>query len=223
MRPVLGVVVADQEARALPERGGLAELPGHPGVRGMARHPDVDDAPGAERDDEIREQRAVAQVGDVEEIAGPDVLGVIAQEGAPRLPSRERGTGAAQVGLDGALGHVDAQLAELAPDPLGTPEWILGCHSPDQGDRFRRERRAARPWARLPPPKCPEARAMPAQQRLRLDDEKDPPPDADPAGEQHQERAIRRRHGRVLDTPPQHEQLLAQQRVLSQQLRAAAQ
>jgi len=57
---------------------------------------------------------------------------------------------------------------------------------------------------------------MPAQQHLGLDDEEGLPPGADPAGEQHQERAVHRRCGRAFDAPPQHEQLLAEEGVLGQ-------
>jgi hypothetical protein len=63
---------------------------------------------------------------------------------------------------------------------------------------------------------------VPAQQRLGPDDERGLPPGADPAGEQHQERPVRWRHSRALDAPLQHEQLLAQERVLGEQLRPAA-
>ena len=94
LRPVLGVVVTDQEAWALPERGGLAELPGHPVVHvGVACHPNMDDAPTAERDNEIREQRTGAQVGDREEVAGPDLVGVVAPECRPGLSAGAWGTG----------------------------------------------------------------------------------------------------------------------------------
>jgi len=63
---------------------------------------------------------------------------------------------------------------------------------------------------------------MPAQQGLRLDDEQGLPPGTNPAGQQHQERAVRWRRNRARDAPAQHEQLLAQERVLGEQLRPAA-
>jgi len=61
------------------------------------------------------------------------------------------------------------------------------------------------------------------QERLGLDNEEAASPGVNLAGEQHQERAIRRRHGRALDTPAQHEQLLAEEGILGEQLRPAAQ
>ena len=143
-RPILAVVVADEEARALAERRGLAQLLGDPGVRGVARHADMDDTPRTEGDDEQREQRPETHVGDREAVAGPDVRGVIAQERRPGLPARARGTRSAQVGLDRPLGDTELRLPQLAADPLGAPQRIVGRQPPDQGDGLGRERRATR-------------------------------------------------------------------------------
>ena len=87
-RPVLAIVVADEEARPRIEERGLTQLPGDPGVGRVLRHADVGHAARAERDDEERVQVVEGEVGDREEVAGPDVRGVIAQEGRPRLPAR---------------------------------------------------------------------------------------------------------------------------------------
>jgi len=222
-RPESAVVVVDEIPRALVERGRLAELLRDPGVRRVPRHAHMDDAPGRQGDDEEGEQGSEGQIRDWQEVARPDVTGVVAQERRPGLPPRARGNGTAQVGLDGPLRHPDTELQELAAYPFGTPERILGRQPPDQGDGLRRERRAARPRARLPSPERAEARVVPAQQRLRLDDEEGLPPGAGPAGEQHQERAIRRRRGRALDPTAQHDQLVAQEGVLGEQLRPATQ
>ena len=220
-RPVLAIVVADEVPRPLVAGRGLAQLLGDPGVGRVARHADMDDAPRAERDDEEGEQRTEAQVGDREEVARPAVGGVVAQEGGPRLPARARRAVAAPIGLARALRHADAQLAPFAAAALRTPARVRGRQPAEQRDRLRRERRAPRPRARLPSPARPEARAVPPQQRLRPDEEQGLPPGADPAREQHQERAIRRRHHRALDAPTRHEQLLAEHGVLGEQLRPA--
>ncbi len=79
-RPVLAVVVADEEAGALVERRGLAQLLGHPSVSRVARHPDVHHAARAEVDDAEREERPETEVDDLEEVAGPGPGGVIPQE-----------------------------------------------------------------------------------------------------------------------------------------------
>ena len=161
--PVFTVAVADEGARALVERGSLAQLLGDPGVGRVARRADMDDPPGSERDDEAGAQRAEEKVGDREEVAGPGVGGVVLQEGGLRLPARARGVGAAQVRLDGALGHAQAQLAQFTADAFRAPAWVLGRQPPDQGEGLGGERRAPRPRARRAPPERAEPRAMPTQ------------------------------------------------------------
>ncbi len=218
-RPARAIVVADQGARALAEGGGLAPLLGDPGVGRLARRAQVDDAPRGQFDDEAGAQRPEEAVGDREEVARPAVGDVVAQERRPRLPARARRAVAAQLGLARALRHADAQLAQCAAAPRGTPARVLGRQPPDQGDGLRREGRAVRPRVRSPPPARPEPGAVPAQQGLGLDEEQGRAPGADPAGEEHQERPIRWPHVRTFDAPTQHEQSLAQEGVLGEQLR----
>ncbi len=109
-RPVFAVVVADEVPRMLPERRGLAQLLGDPGIRRAARDADVDDPPRAERDHEERVHRPEAEIRDGEEIAGPDVRGVVAQEGRPCLTRAARRARLPQVALDRALAHADVEL-----------------------------------------------------------------------------------------------------------------
>jgi len=120
-RPEFAVVVADEVLRVPVERGGPAQLLRDPGVGRVSRRADMHHAPHVERDDEGGEERAEEQIGDREEVAGPHVGGVIAQEGGPRLPARERSTVAGQVGPDGALGDAQPQLQEFAADAFGPP------------------------------------------------------------------------------------------------------
>ncbi len=77
-RSVLGVIIADEQARPLVERRGLAPLLGDPGVGGVARHAHLDHPARPECDDEEGVERAEEQVGDREEVAGPDLRGVVA-------------------------------------------------------------------------------------------------------------------------------------------------
>jgi hypothetical protein len=74
----------------------------------------VDDAARAELDDEEREQRAEQQVGDRQEVASPDVLRVVAQEGGPGLAGVMWRPRSSQILLDGRLGDADAQLQQFA-------------------------------------------------------------------------------------------------------------
>ncbi|HSH77073.1 MAG TPA: hypothetical protein VLA19_00915 [Herpetosiphonaceae bacterium] len=121
---ILAVVIADQVARALVERGGLPQLLRDPGVGRVARHAHVHHAARAKRNDAEGVHGAEEEVGDREEVARPDVLGVVAQEGRPILAGAARRSGLAQVALDRRLGDADVELEEFTPDALGAPEGI---------------------------------------------------------------------------------------------------
>jgi len=74
-----------QVARGDAEGRRLPQLLGNPGVGGVARAVDADDPARAEFDDEEREERPEFQGDELEEVAGPDRLGVVADEGGPGL------------------------------------------------------------------------------------------------------------------------------------------
>ncbi len=84
--------------------------------------------------------------------------------------------------LDGAFGDVDAELEQLAAEPLSTSERVLARQALDQSDGLGIEA-ACGAAERLPPPKQPKALAMPTQQR-RLNDLQDGLPIGDPEREQ---------------------------------------
>ena len=123
-RTILAVAIADEIARPLPERRGLAQLLGDPGVRRVPCHANVHHAARAEGDHEAGVHGAEQQVGDREKVAGPDLRGVVAQEGGPRLTGlvgRARGV---HVPLDGGLGDAEAQLQWPS---RRSPRWGSTC------------------------------------------------------------------------------------------------
>jgi len=69
-------------------------------------------------------------------VAGPDLSGVVAQEGRPRLASWLVGANSSHVLLDRALADPQAQFQEFSANALSTPEPIVSGHLLDQGDRF---------------------------------------------------------------------------------------
>ncbi len=115
-------------------------------------------------DDKEGEQRPEEEVGDGEEVAGPDGAGVVAQERRPGLPRASVRAGLAQVLLDRRPGDADVELEELAPDALRAPQAVGRGHLTDQRDRLGREGRAVRrgcgPGPPVPVPA--EELAMPA-------------------------------------------------------------
>jgi hypothetical protein len=95
------------------------------------------DAARAQFDDDEGEQRAEEEVGDREEVAGPDVGSVVAQGRRPGLPAATCRMGSAHVLLHRPRGHADGQLQEFAPDALRAPRgvlwWLLSSSAPFPG------------------------------------------------------------------------------------------
>jgi hypothetical protein len=84
-RPVLAVVVMDEVPRMVAKGRRLTYLLGDPGIGGVARRAHMHHPACGEFDQEEGGERPEEQVGDGQEISGPDVLAVVAQEGAPGL------------------------------------------------------------------------------------------------------------------------------------------
>jgi hypothetical protein len=79
--------------------------------------------------------------------------------------------------------HPDAELVELPADPDASPSRVLPRHSQDQRSDRRAERWSARLACRAVGPFPSDERGVPAQQRLRRDEERCPPlPGEDAAG-----------------------------------------
>jgi len=136
------------------------------------------------------EEHPQASSRDREEIDGDQIPDVIGQERSPALRGR-RAPLREQAG-DGALGHVDAELQELAVDSGGTPQGIRHDHLCDKGLDLRVDWRAAHGGpAGEPCPILAEAVPLPPQNGVRgNDDEGLPPPGPDP-GEPNPDRMKR--------------------------------
>ncbi len=129
------------------------------------------DPPRAELGDKEGEERLEEQVMQLEEVAGPHVLGVIPDEGSPRLAGQMWRTRLTDVTLDGPLGDLDVQLEQLTLNSISTPQPIVCGHVLDQRDRLGWDLRFLFRRTRFPLPEQAEALTMPMQHRFRLDDE----------------------------------------------------
>jgi hypothetical protein len=198
---VLGVVVVDQEARPRPFGCCRPRLLRHPGVGRRAGDAEAHHAARAALDDQEGAHRPEEQVRELQDVARPDIGAVGAQEGRPTLTCGARRPNAPQVPLDGALADGDAELEQLAPDPLRSPEPSLARHPLDQGDHVRRDARLPGARGRPPPPDETEPGAVPAQQRRRLHDLQGLAPRPDAAGQEDEERPIGRRDARPPGRP----------------------
>ena len=137
-RPVLAgdrVVAVDQEARRGSCRGGLADLLLHPGQRrvvvtfawtmrreAISLHDDEDIGDG--------ERGGVL----AEEVAGPQLRGVVAAERAPGLVPAGRAASRPQVGAERAPRMGDAELCgEFLGDLVLAPLGVVGRDAADEG------------------------------------------------------------------------------------------
>jgi hypothetical protein len=104
----------------------------------------MDDPARAELDDNEGEEGPEPEVHDLEEVAGPGLVGVVPQEGRPGLPvpARPRRARRVPVALDRALAHPDAQLEQLAADPLRASQPVLRRQALDGRDDLGRHLRA---------------------------------------------------------------------------------
>src|SRR3989441_3096118 len=182
---------------------------------------EVDDAPAVMGEHDEDEEDTQAGGGCREEIDRDQVSDMVSEERPPGL----RGFGAPlrdEPG-DAALGHVDAELEELAVDSGGTPQGIRRGHFSDQGGDLGVDggAPAGRPAGERGPVLA-EAAPLPPQNGSRgYDHEGLPPPGPDP-GQPDPEDAIRRAQLGPRLRPPVHGELVAQGEVLEGQLAMAA-
>src|SRR5262249_12875912 len=137
----LGIVVAQEELRALPKGRQLPKLLGQPvGARNCGRR-DMEHAPGCQVHDDEDEVAAEPDVASLKEVAAPDASCLVPEEGLPALAPRRSAADSTDVLVDCALGGDQSQLEELAADALGVPETVLRGHAPDERDRLGRQAR----------------------------------------------------------------------------------
>jgi len=97
----------------------------------------MDDLPGRQAGEEEGKERTKEQIGDLKEVAGPDLCRVSAEKRAPLLPSWRLCANVPHVLLNGALADAKAQLQKFSTHPFSTPQSMFTRHLLDQGDRFR--------------------------------------------------------------------------------------
>src|SRR5215470_2311579 len=131
-RPKLTVVITYQIRGGLPIRGGFSQVLGHPEIGRRSRDPDMDHPSRLQFYDEERKERPKEEISDLQEVARPDLCGVVARKGCPLLPSWRLCANSSHVLLDGALADPNAQFQEFSPNPFGTPKPIVLRHLPDQ-------------------------------------------------------------------------------------------
>ena len=137
-------MIADQIHWYLPVGSRFPKLLRYPGVGRASCSADMYHSPGLELDDEKGKERAKEEIGYLQEVTSPDVLGMVVQERRPILPSWSWCANSSHVFLNGALADMNTKLKSILANPLSSPESILRCHFPDQGHGFRGDLRRMR-------------------------------------------------------------------------------
>jgi hypothetical protein len=171
-------------------------------------------------DDEEEEDRAEEEVVALDEIAGPDVLGVILDERGPCLAARLASAGP-HVLLNRSLAHADADLEQLAADALGSPESIPGGHLADQPYGVARHLVAGARLG-LVPPEEPKAQAVPAKDRFWLDQGDGAAPTRKQTGCEQQTKSVCGGESWTGRLSAEHHDLVAKQGVFHEEFAPAA-
>ena len=111
-----------------------------PFIGGMVRYPKVHDAAVLQFNDDENEDGAEEQVVGLEDITGPDLAGVVVDEGSPALLRRARVTDVLNVALDRALRGAQPQLQQLAMNAVGASDAVLSSHALDESNSLFGER-----------------------------------------------------------------------------------
>jgi len=121
---VATVTIPEEVLRLVaPRRGGDRLAPDPVGGR-MCSHIEVDEPPSVVGDEEEHEERVEGNGGHGEEVGGPNVRCMIAEEGAPGLRRRAM-LGDAAVAADRFGADLQARLSELALNPHAPPRGFL--------------------------------------------------------------------------------------------------
>jgi hypothetical protein len=99
----------------------------------------MDDLSRLQLDNEKRKKRTEEEISDLEEITGPYLCRMIAQERSPVLSSRLCGANVPHILLNSSFTHPNIQLEQLATSALSSPEAVVCCHLLIQSDRLGRK------------------------------------------------------------------------------------
>ena len=170
-RPEFAIVITNEIFRSLTIGSRFSQLLGDPGIGRRACHTHMDDPSGLEFDEEEGEERSKEQISDLQEVACPDLSGVVAQKGRPLLASWPLGANASHVFLYRPLADPYAQFQEFAANPLCTPEPIVPRHLSDQDDCFLGDLGLARSGLGLTLPIQAKELPMPPEKGVWLHDQ----------------------------------------------------
>jgi hypothetical protein len=162
------VVVEDQVSMARCVREGISQLLHHPIGSWVRCHVEVEDATSPVIDGKPGVEEPEANSRHDEEVHPGDHVPVIPEESRPPLSRVFGRANLGQVPGDRGLTEMDSQLGQLCLDLASAP-MVLGGHSHDERSGLLRDRRPAGAGLRDPAPIASEGRSVPANHRLRPD------------------------------------------------------
>jgi hypothetical protein len=161
-----GIAIVE-EVTGLPTPGRrLHQLPPNPRRRRARCDVEVDQLPASVPDEEEDLEGLETDRLNHEEVGRPDALELVGQEGAPTLSVRLPVRPAPAVAPDRAVADDDAELEQLSPDTLGSPQRVVARNDGDQLADLGSKPEAAPAAARPPGPVEPPALAVPADNRV---------------------------------------------------------
>jgi len=177
---------------------------------------EMQDTPAIVADDKEAVEDAEADRGHCEEVHGRNRFPVIRKKCAPALvisgnPLHPAG--------DGSLGDIEAQHEQFAVNARCTPGWVLRHHPEDQLPNFRRQFFSTDLFSRLrdPTPVQSKTSTMPANDRLRIDQQERLLPSTPETTGEYPEDFVNRSDPRSGVLALQHPQLLPESEILQEQ------
>src|SRR5215471_13803788 len=193
--PVFCAPVMDEKSGSRLERERLPQLLDDPTACRVLRDVEMQDTPAIVADDKEAVEDAEADLGHGEEVHGRNRFPVIPKKGAPALGWLGIPWNSLHAAGDASLGYLEAQHEQFAVNARRAPGRVLRHHTEDQLPNFRRQFFPADLFSRLRDPTPVQSNsAMPANDRLRIDQHQRLLPSTPETAGEYPEDSVNRSH-----------------------------
>jgi len=162
MRAEFTVVIPDQIFWPFSIRSRFSQLLCHPQISWRACHIHMDHLARLQFDNEEGKKWTKKEIRHLQEIAGPYLCRMVAQERFPGLSTQPFVADGSHIFLNCSFTHPNIELEKLTTNALRSPEPIVCGHLLDQADRLWRELRLSRMCLRFALPEQAEKLTVPA-------------------------------------------------------------
>lgn len=190
----------------------------------MACNFQMQNTPPVMRNYEEAVQHAESQCRHGEEIHRGDRFPMIAQKCHPRFCRLGTSRCSPHPAQHGSFRNIEAEHLQFAVNARSAPGRVLSNHAKDELTQFRADTFSARTGAmpREPRPIGSESRTVPANNRLRLNENQRRLPSTPEPPQYHPEQSARSRKTRLWMSLPQNRKLLPKRQVFQKQVAAGA-